>query len=192
MGILIAERTVRLILLKVLNKSYKKGLPRIMNFDETWQSWAKQLFSIKLWKTIEKFSMLINVDESSFSRLTKKELTWIPKGKDQIVKSICFKNSWSLVTAITSTGSVIIGKVNGSVRSNLIQKFIKELISFIKDSEGVEIQRSLVILDNASIHHAKLVKDYMIKKKVWMWHIFLNIAQKWLLSSITFQNSNKL
>ena len=138
MGILIAERTMRLILLKVLNMSYKKGLSRIMNFDETWQSWAKQLFSIKLWKIIEKFNMLINVDESLFSRL-KKELTWIPKGKGQIFKSICFKNSWSLVTAITSTGGVIIGKVNGSVRSNLIQKFMKELISFIKDSEGVEI-----------------------------------------------------
>ena len=41
---------------------------------------------------------------------------------------------------------------------------MKELISFIKDSEGVEIQRSLVILDNASIHHAKVVKDYMKKE----------------------------
>ena len=105
--------------------------------------------------------MLINVDESSFSRLTKKELTWIPKERDQIVKNICFKNSLSQVTAITSTGGVIIGKVNGSVDSNLIEKFMKEMVSSIKDSEGAEVQRSLVILDNASIHHAKLIKDYL-------------------------------
>ena len=164
MGILIAERTVRLILLKVFNMSYKKGLSRMINFDETWQSWAKQLFSIKLWKPIEKFDMLINVYESFFSRLTKKELTWILKGRDQIVKNICFKNSWSLVTAITSTGGVIIGKVSGSVDSNLIEKFMKEMVSFIKDSEGAEVQRSLVILDNASIHHAKVIKDYLNKE----------------------------
>ena len=35
-GILIAERRVRLILLKVFNMSYKKGLSRMINFDETW------------------------------------------------------------------------------------------------------------------------------------------------------------
>ena len=86
------------------------------------------------------------------------------KGRDQIVKNICFKNSWSLVTAITSTGGVVIGKVNGSIDSNLIETFMKEMVSFIKDSEGAEVQRSLVILDNASIHHAKVIKDYLNKE----------------------------
>ena len=41
---------------------------------------------------------------------------------------------------------------------------MKELISFIIDSEGVEIRRSLVIMDNASIHNVKVVKDYIKKE----------------------------
>ena len=128
----------------------------------SWSSFrAKQLFSIKLWKILERFSILINVDESSFSRLTKKEFTWMPKGKSQIIKNICFKNSWSLIIAITSTGGVIATKINGNVSSSLFVKFMKELILFIKDNEDVEIWRSLVLLDNASTHHANITKDYI-------------------------------
>ena len=81
MGILISERIVRIILSKELNMNYKKGLSRIVNFEELKRFRANQLFSIKLWKIFERFSILINVDESSFSRLKKKEFTWNTKRK---------------------------------------------------------------------------------------------------------------
>ena len=166
LGISISERIVRIILSKKLGMRYKKGLSRLVNFDEAKQHLAKQWFSIKLWKVIERFRVLINVDQSSFSRLTKKDYSWIPKGKSQIIKNIWFKNSCSLITAITSTGAVIAAKINTTVTSNLMVSFMKELISFINTSEGLEAQSCLVILDNATIHHARIVKDYMKNERL--------------------------
>ena len=72
---------------------YKKGLARLVDFQEERQKLVKQWFSIKLSKVIENFDVLINIDESSFTRLTKKDFSWIPKGREQIVKSITFRNS---------------------------------------------------------------------------------------------------
>ena len=126
----------------------------------------------------ERFRVLINVDQSSFSRITKKDYSRIPKGKSQIIKNIWFKNSCSLITAITSTGAVIAAKTNTTVISNLMVSFMKELISFINISEGLEVQSWLVILDNATMHHARIVKDYIKKMKDWILPSFLHIVLK--------------
>ena len=160
-GLLIHSRVVRNILTEILKMKYKRGMARLTNFDEKLQAWIKQWFSIRLCKTIENFRILINIDETTFSRLTKKNLSWIPKGKEQIIKNICFKNSWSLVTAITSTGSVIAAKRIGTITSVLIIEFLRELIWFIKDCEKVEPKDCLIMLDNASVYRADIVRKFM-------------------------------
>ena len=160
-GLVIHSRVVRRILTEELKMSYKKGKDRLVNFDEKLNSKNKQWFSIRLCKTIDSFKILINVDETSFSRMTKKNLTWIPKGKEQIVKNICFRNSWSLVTAITSTGSVFAAKRVGTITSIMILDYLRELVRFIKESEKVETRHYLIILDNASVHRAEIVREYM-------------------------------
>ena len=112
-------------------------MDRLTKFDEKLQAKFKQCFSIKLCKSIENFKILINIiDETSFSRLTKKNCSWIPRGKEQIVKNICFKNSWSLVTAIASTGSVIAARRIGIINSIIIAEFLKEWVRFIKKRES--------------------------------------------------------
>ena len=52
------------------------------------------------------FDALINIDEASFSRLTKATRCWSTKGKEAIIENICFSNSTSLITAITTFGDV--------------------------------------------------------------------------------------
>ena len=158
-GITISRRIIRNILIKILNMRYKKGLARKVNFEEERQELIKQWFSIKMSKVIDSFDVLINIDESSFTRLTKKDFSWIPKGKKQIVKSISFRNSWSLVTAIFSTGSAIAAKSVGAVNSELFIHFLNLLAKFIEDGEKTKLQNCLVILDNASIHRSKITID---------------------------------
>ena len=165
-GTVIHERTIRKILKEVLGMRYKKGLARLINFNEEYQIRIKQWFSIKLWKVIGRFELLINIDESSFSRLTKKSLSWIPKGKEQIIKSIWFRNSWSLVTAITTSGSVIAAKRNKTITSDHFVEFLWKLVKFISKEEKVEPQRCLFILDNASIHRSDKIKEYMKSKNL--------------------------
>ena len=113
--------------------------------------------------------MLVNVDESSFSRLTKRSFSLIPKGKQQVIKNIWFLNSCSFVTAITSTGSVIAAKSDKSVSSELFVSFMKELVIFIKEREGCDPKNCLLILDNASVHRAEIAKLYM-------WNERMNVA----------------
>ena len=165
-GLVIHSRVVRNILTEVLKMKYKRGMARLTNFDEKLQAWIKQWFSIRLCKTIENFRILINIDEITFSRLTKKNLSWIPKGKEQIIKNICFKNSWSLVTAITSIGSVIAAKRIGTITSVLIIEFLRELIWFIKDCEKVEPKDCLIMLDNATVHRTEIVRKYMKRENL--------------------------
>ena len=170
-GLVIQQGTIRRVLVEALGMRYKKGKARLVTFDEALQSLIKQWFSIKIWKSIERFKLLINIDETSFSRLTKKSLSWIPKGKEQIIKNICFRNSWSLIMAITSNGSTIAAKQNGSITSILIIDFLRELVRFVKESEGVEPEHCLVILDNASIHRSEIVRKKMQSENLNMAYI---------------------
>ena len=54
-GTVIHERTIRKILKEVLRMRYKKGLARLINFNEEIQIRIMQWFSIKLWKVIGRF-----------------------------------------------------------------------------------------------------------------------------------------
>ena len=160
MGLEIKETTIRRILIESLGMAYKKGLARIVNFDEEFQDRIKQWFAIKLWKVLDRFELLINIDESSFSRLTKKDFSWIPKGKEQIIKNIWFRNSWSLMTAITTSGSVLAAKSDCSITSELFIEFLTKLDRFVQD-EKTSLQNCLIILDNASIHRSAKAREYM-------------------------------
>ena len=60
--LLLHERTVRNIMMKVLKMRYKKGLSRLVGFDEEHQLRIKQWFAIKVWRLFEKIDLLINID----------------------------------------------------------------------------------------------------------------------------------
>ena len=59
------------------------------------------------------FDALINIDEASFSRLTKTNRCWSTKGNETIIENICFSNSTSLITAITTFGDVFAASTTG-------------------------------------------------------------------------------
>ena len=124
-------------------------------------------------KVFKKFDLLINIDESSFTWFTKKNFSWIPKGRKQIIKNICFRNSCSLITAILTTGGVLAAKSTGWINSSIFIDFLKELVKFIKDKEQFEQENYLIMLDNASIHRSDCVKAYL-EMRVWVWYLFLS------------------
>ena len=161
LGLIVPKTIIRHIMINKLGMKYKGRLSRLIDYNEERQLWMKQWFAVKLSMLLKNFELLINIDESSFSRLTKKNYSWIPKGKAQIIKNICFRNSCSLVTAITSSGSVIAAKPSGWVNSKLFIIFLKELIRFIKETEQVEQQKVLILLDNASIHRSGEGKEIL-------------------------------
>ena len=146
LGLIIPKRTIRDIMINNLGMTYKRGLSRLINYNEEHQLRMKQWFAVTLSKMLKKLELLINIDESSFSRLTKKNYSWIQKGKEQIIKNICFRNSCSLITAITSSGKFIAAKSSRWVNLNLFIEFLKEQVRFFKEIEQVEQQKCLIYL----------------------------------------------
>ena len=59
-----------------MRMSYKLGKSRLVNYNEVKAVLMKVLFSIKISNIINDYDALINVDESTFSRLTKTTRSW--------------------------------------------------------------------------------------------------------------------
>ena len=68
------------------------------------QKVLKQYFAVKISQSILSYEVLINIDETTFSRDTKITHSWLPKGRDSELMNIWYSNSTSLITSITSLG----------------------------------------------------------------------------------------
>ena len=155
------------------------------------KSWSNIWYSIKVCKIINKLDVLINIVGSNFSRLKNSSYSWIPKGKEQKIKSIAFRNSCSLVTSIISIGSVIAAKSIDSVHSNMLVEFVNEVLKLIWEANNIKPQNYLVILDNAFIHRSSITEE--ILKTDGFKEIFIpSILLKWCLLSANSQSSRKL
>ena len=126
----------------------------------------KGLFSVKMSKIIKSLDLLVNIDETVFSRSTKVTKSRSVKEKECTSKNICFYNSISLVTAITSLGDVLAADTLVSVTSKLIISFLEELKKMIKETQKIPIENWFIIIDNASIHSSKEVKKHIIWRKL--------------------------
>ena len=149
-----------------LGLSYKKGKSRPFKLDPVKQCYIKSLFGIRIIRKLNKFSTLINIDETLFSRATKSTHSWLLKGIEWSVNNIWYTNSWSLITAITSTGSVYGAIYSNSVDAKIFVKFLKELKCFIQNKAKKDMRDCLILLDNAPTHHSKIVKDFIKNEKL--------------------------
>ena len=86
---------------------------------------------------INDYDLLINIDETMFTRTTMASRSWSVKVKENNLMNICFSNSTSLMTAITSFGDVLSAETRGSVTSKHFIKFLEKLKSFIYDTIGL-------------------------------------------------------
>ena len=113
------------ILIKSLGLSYKKGKSCLVGLSRNKQQLLKSIFTAKIIPNISKYDMLINIDESSFSRLTKLNYSWLKRGQPWKLNNIGFINSTSLITAMTSTGKVFAANTYGSVNTLIFIEYDK-------------------------------------------------------------------
>ena len=91
-------------------------------------------------KEIKRFSLLINIDETLFSRSTKSDYSWLEKRKECTVRNICFSNSVSVIAAIMSPGIIYAPASNDTVNGYLFKKFLKKLKHFNKHNKRIELK----------------------------------------------------
>ena len=137
----ILPKFVRDILRNNLGMSYKLGKSLLVSYRKSNTDLLKALFSLKVWKIIDRFKLLINIDETMFSRSTKASHSWSTKGKEWALMNIWYSNSTSLITAITSNGDVFAADTNGSVTGKMLIKFIDELEIFLWQNSKISISK---------------------------------------------------
>ena len=123
----------------------------------------KCLFAILIIPHLSEFEMLINIDESSFSRTLKLTHSCLKKGKAWKLGNIWSSSSTSIITAFTSRGNVFAANTKGSVNSSMFLDFMAKLRIFIRGSCNIQEDRCLFILDNASTHRSAKVVEYWKK-----------------------------
>ena len=167
LGIRLKREDVAKILKRVLNMSYKRGQSRPVGFDKKRQDLLKSYFAINIIPLLSQYEILINVDESSFSRAINNVYV-VKKGRATELNNIGFSNTTSLITAISSSGKVFAMNTSGSVNSSLFLKFLKSLSRFIEEEWNIWLNKALIILDNATTHRSKKIVAFA---KNWDWRL---------------------
>ena len=121
----------------------------------------KQYFAVKISQSILSYEVLINIDETTFSRDTKITHSWLPKGRDSELMNILYSNSTSLITSITSLGEVFAISTVGAVNSSMFIEFLSKLKLFVERKGSTYIENCLIILDNASTHRSQQSIQYL-------------------------------
>ena len=122
---------IKKILKDRFNLIYKKGKSRPVDLDQKLEILKKWLYSVKFAKQIKCLKLLINIDESLFSRSCITTRSWLQKGKELTISNINFTNWTSLIWAIASNGSVFAASSCNRINSNLFANYLKMLLDFI-------------------------------------------------------------
>ena len=124
----IDRRTMTKFMKNELTMSFKKASPRPIQININIIQRLKILSSIILTKQLDRITWVMKIDESSFSRLTKQNYTWLLKGIPGSVKSIKFSGSINLITAISSTGASYSAFTRKTTDSNWFIWFLQKTI----------------------------------------------------------------
>ena len=150
--------------------SYKKGNPRPINLDVSRVKLLKQLFWIRIAKKVSNIRMLINIDESSITKDTRRNYSWLRTGKSWPINNTKMKNSINVITAITTNGLAINMFKYQSTTAEVFKFFLDYTLNYLR-SEGIEPKDIGIILDNCSSHRANTIRKYWEKIEVRLYYL---------------------
>ena len=146
---LIAKKSSIYNIIKKFNISYKKVKHKFIYGDK-----KKHSIKIKEFKKqIKKINVndIISIDEVSVDTHINEHYGWGLKGK-QIIKKINNLRKRSTIICAISREKILYYKIiKGSANA-------EDFLSFLK---GLKIKNKYLLVDNARIHHSKIVKEYM-------------------------------
>ena len=98
--------------------------------------------------------MLIYIDEAGFNLTPSCGRTWSLKGQTPVLEQGCRYKHLSVISAVTETGQFYYAIQEESFTGATVVKFLRQL------SEEIDYPL-LTVWDNASIHRAQEVKDFL-------------------------------
>lgn len=124
---------------RLFNGNQKKHKDNINNFKKTI-------------KTI-KLSDIISIDETSVDTRIIPVYGWSVKGKKLEMKIKAVKKRYTVICAINNTHVIHYEIILGSANAETFKHFLVEL--------DKKVTNKYLLLDNARIHHSKIVKEYI-------------------------------
>ncbi|ACV62679.1 Transposase and inactivated derivatives-like protein [Desulfofarcimen acetoxidans DSM 771] len=121
----------------------------------------------ELKKNLTECEILLYVDASHIRDYQGLQRAWFPKGEQKKIKTYGHHAKVTLYGALNYyTGKVFCVNYD-KINAEKFKDFLKKLVShFLKD----DISKIYIVLDNARVHHAKLLKDFLDEHKD---HLFL-------------------
>ena len=135
-----------------LHYSYKRWAPRPVDLNMQNQAYSKAYSSAKISKNIDCFDVLINIDETTLNKATKENYSWTQIGIPTPIWNITFKNSVSIIAAITTEGLSFWWLRAGSTDSSVFVDYLTDLVAYLKGHSKFKLKRMWLILDNAKYH----------------------------------------
>ena len=157
LNINVSYKLVRCLLIKDMNLTYKKC--KYSNYINEHNLKLKTVEFHNLFrKEYNTNNLVVSIDEIGFSKRLNPLYSWSSKGKTKYIKnkidSVKNRNT-SVCSCITS---------NGDIKYEISNKpFNRE--SFLSFLQNLDFPKGTILLiDNVSFHHSKIVKEYIIEK----------------------------
>ena len=121
---------------------------------------------------------LISIDEVSISHKTKYNYSWPPHHLDSDILNTCFKDSKSIIIAITSMWPKLAWPLVSANNDNIFADFITKLLIWIKLDLESNLFDWVIILDNFRIHKTKGCQDIFEKSRAKL--AFIRTLFRWI------------
>ena len=129
------------------------------------------LFCIRLAKSLDSSTLLINIDETNINYKTKTNYSWSQRGGLREFKSKPFSGSINMIMTIMSNGAWFWTFIQRTTNSEIFRAYWMSLIKWMEDNQNFKHERVIVLLDNCSSHRASIVKQEMIRSKLNIWFL---------------------
>ena len=144
-----------------LGLSYKRVASRLTKSNIPETKLKKIIFWLEFANLIKPEHILLNIDETLFSKSTKINYSWTMKGVEASVTNSTLIGSLSLLAAITNRGDWYISNLLSRNNSDNFISYIGKLLNWVQNGLCIEAFRVVLIMDNCRIHTSTKTKQYL-------------------------------
>ena len=138
--------------------------PTISNLDQL--KYSRWLFWIRLAKFIDECTLLVNIDKTSINYNAKINYCCTQKDKTLEIKCKPFSGFVTVIFAIISNGTWFKTLNQESTNSDVFFHYWWSLEKWLKEYNYLGYKKSIVLLDNCSLHRSSIVRQAMNNSKI--------------------------
>ena len=154
------KNELKLTYKKVATKDSKTNL--LSNKQKLYSS------TIAIWRLLERGINIVFIDEYSIKSRNLKPYNWAKRGEKAFLDKSQDSFKASIIIAVSRERIIWMQATTGNWSGVMFKEFIKAVILRLKEINGMNSAKPLLVCDNSLIHTAGIVKNYLESNKVSM------------------------